>query len=88
MTDEPSTGSAVDLLADLPGLTVDTRSCDRGSFLVVECRDADAALLVYELVVMSDPDAELIHSATASVAEPVTPHEPTVQTRMKGQLNA
>lgn len=65
MSDVSTQESALNVLADMPGLTVDARSCERGDFLIVECADATQALAVYELVVMADPNAELTHSATA-----------------------
>jgi len=65
MADLAGQQSAETLLSSMPGLTVDARSCDRGSYLVVECADRAQAMAVYELVVMADPDAELIHSTTS-----------------------
>ena len=64
MSDLAAQESALSVLSDMPGLTVDARSCERGDFLIVECGDATQAMAVYELVVMADPHAELIHSAT------------------------
>jgi hypothetical protein len=64
MSDLAAQESALSVLSDMPGLTVDARSCERGDFLIVECADDTQAMAVYELVVMADPHAELIHSAT------------------------
>jgi hypothetical protein len=58
--------SAASLLTDIPGLTLDARSCNQGFFVIVECSDTTQALAVYELVMMADPHAELIHSATSA----------------------
>ena len=65
MSDLPAQKSALSVLSDMPGLTVDARTCDRGSYVVVECEDAAQAMAVYELVMMADHDAELIHSTTS-----------------------
>ena len=76
MSDVPAQESAVDLLSSISTLTVDVRTCEFGAFLAVECSEITDALHVYELVVMVDPDAELIHS-TAGSSE-----EQTVRARM------
>lgn len=62
MADLAAQQSTASLLASMPGLTVDARTCDRGSYVALECADAIHALAVYELVIMTDPHAELIHS--------------------------
>ena len=70
MTDATTLASAADLLNGIGGFVVDARVGDGGSFLAVECADPSAALKVYEIVVLMDPDAELIESTTG-------PHQPT-----------
>jgi hypothetical protein len=65
MADLAAQQSAVSLLSSVPVLTVDARTCDRGSYVAVECADAIHALAVYELVMMADPHAELVHSTTS-----------------------
>lgn len=65
MFDLPAQKSALSVLSDIPGLTVDARTCDRGSYVVVECADPTQAMAVYELVMMADPHAELIYSTTS-----------------------
>jgi hypothetical protein len=65
MADLAGQQSAASLLSSMPGLTIDARTCDRGSYLIVECPDPAQAMAVYELVMMSDPHAELIHSTTS-----------------------
>lgn len=67
MSDPASRASAVSLLASAPGVTVDARSCDRGDFLIAECPDTANAMAMYELVVLADPQAELIYSATSAI---------------------
>jgi len=62
MTDLDSQESAARLLSDARTFTVDARSCERGAFLIVECADARQGIVVYELVMMADAGAELIHS--------------------------
>ena len=62
MADLAAQQSTASLLAGMPGLTVDARTCDRGSYVALECADAIHALAVYEFVMMTDPQAELIHS--------------------------
>lgn len=69
MTDATTLASAADLLNDIGGFVVGTRAGDGDSFLAVECADPAAALKVYEIVVLMDPDAELIESTTG-------PHQP------------
>ena len=66
MSDVPAQTSAADLLSSIGALTVDVRTCERGAFLVVECSEITDALHVFELVMMVDSDAELIHSTTSS----------------------
>lgn len=66
MSDVPAQTSAVELLSSIGSLTVDARTCESGAFLAVECSAIADALHVYELVVMVDSDAELIHSTTSS----------------------
>lgn len=58
--------SAEALLSSVPALTLDSRTCERGSYLIVECADSTRAMTVYELVLIADPDAELIHSVTGA----------------------
>jgi hypothetical protein len=72
MADENAQASAAELLFGLAIHSVDARTCERGSFLIVES-DSAAALSVRELVMMADPGAELIHSTTgpASKTSPV-----------------
>ena len=72
MADDNAQASAAELLSGLAIRSVDVRTCEHGSFLIVEC-DSAAALSVYELVMMADQDAELIHSTTgpASQTSPV-----------------
>jgi hypothetical protein len=64
MTDATTLASAADLLNGIGGFVVDTRAGDSGSFLAVECADPAAALKLYEIVVLMDPDAELVESTT------------------------
>lgn len=65
MTDALAQAAVADTLSGTPAITaVDARTCERGAFLVVELNDPAQALLVYELVVMGDPHAELIHSTS------------------------
>jgi hypothetical protein len=65
MSDPAAQQSAASLLSSMPGLIIDARTCDRGSYVIVESADATQAMSVYELVVMADPHAELIHSTTS-----------------------
>jgi hypothetical protein len=65
MADLAAQQSAVNLLSGMPGLTIDARTCDLGSYVTVECADASQAMAIYEMVMMADSDAELVHS-TAS----------------------
>lgn len=70
MTDEAAQASAVNLLSNAPGLTVETRGCEPGCwFLVVECSDPSKALNVHEMVLMVDQRAELTHSTTGPARE-------------------
>jgi len=64
MSDLASQESAAEQLAGISSLIIDVRSCERGDFLIVECTDGSAALGVYELMMMTDSGAELIHSTT------------------------
>ena len=64
MADLDAQQSTVSLLSGMPGLTIDARTCERGSYVIVECADATQAISLYEMVLMADSDAELIHTAT------------------------
>ena len=64
MTDASALATVVEILSDVGRLKVDTRTSDRGAFLIVEGDDAADALNVYELVVVADQDTELIYSTT------------------------
>ena len=66
MGDVNAQQSAASLLSDVYNLTVDMRTCDRGSYVVVESSDVTQAMAVYELVMMVDANAELIHSSTCA----------------------
>lgn len=74
MADDRTQASAAGLLSSFTRSSVDTRTCERGSFLIVEC-DAEAALSVFQMVLMADRNAELIHSTTGPVTQtpPVRP---------------
>jgi len=72
MTDAATLASAADLLNGIGGFVVDARAGDNGSFLAVECAEPAAAVKVYEIVVLMDPDAELIESTTGA-HQPPTP---------------
>lgn len=65
MTDASRQATAAEALALRGGLNVDTRTCDRGSFLIVECPDPAETSAVHELVMMADAGAQLIHSTIA-----------------------
>jgi hypothetical protein len=72
--------SAGSLLASVPGITVEARSCERGDFIIVECADTAQAMAMYELVVLADPHAELIYSAASAseaqaIRERIRPEE-------------
>lgn len=66
MADANTLASAADLLNGIGGFVVDARTSDDGSFLAVECAEPAAAVRVYEIVVLMDPDAELIESTTGA----------------------
>ena len=67
MTDERTQSSAAQLLSGK--FSVDARSCERGSFLIVES-EAASALSVHDAVLRVDPDAELIHSTAGQPTQP------------------
>jgi hypothetical protein len=69
MTDGTTQSSAARLLSDFRKFSVDARTCERGSFLIVES-EAASALSVHETVMMVDPDADLIHSAAGHSTQP------------------
>jgi hypothetical protein len=71
MADENAQATAAGLLHGLASCSVDTRTCESGAFLVVGC-DSAAALAVYELVIMADQEAELIHSTTGPASRTST----------------
>ena len=66
MADLTAQQATVRLLSDMPGLTVDARTCDTGSYVIVECPDSAQAISLYEMVMMTDPNAELVHATTSS----------------------
>lgn len=63
MTDEDTQAEAVELLAiTTPQLTVEARTSEpRGWHIAVECPDSAMALTIYEMVMMVDSHAELVH---------------------------
>lgn len=67
MTDESTQSSAERLLRGR--FSVDARTCERGSFLIVES-EAASALSVHDTVLRVDPYAELIHSAAGQSIQP------------------
>jgi hypothetical protein len=64
MTDPTALVSAAEVLTATGRFKVDTRTSDRGSFLIVEGADPADGLNVYELVVVADHETELIYSTT------------------------
>ena len=68
MSDLTTQESATNLLAHFRALTIDARTCERGTFLVIECSEADDALKVYEMVMVTDSHAELVYS-TGNLSE-------------------
>ncbi len=73
MTDAVTLASAADLLNGIGGFGVDARTSDNGSFLAVECGEPAAAVRVYEIVVLMDPEAELIESTTGPHQQQIPP---------------
>lgn len=67
MTDESTQSSAASSLSRK--FSVDARTCERGSFLIVESQAA-SALSVHDMVMMFDPDAKLIHSTAGQSTQP------------------
>lgn len=67
--------AVAELLCGNGAVAVDMRTCERGAFLVLELADPADALSVYELVMMTDPNAELIHTTAGprGVAADSTP---------------
>ena len=70
MADANTLASAAALLNGIGGFVVDARTSDNGSFMAVECAEPAAAVKVYEIVVLMDPDAELIESTTGTHQPP------------------
>ena len=62
LADPAAQDTIAQTLSDTGQFTVDARSCERGHFLIVECPDPAQAIDVYEMVMMADSGAELIHS--------------------------
>lgn len=62
MTDVASQQAVAELLSGNGAVAADMRTCERGAFLVLELADRADALSVYEMVMMADPNAELIHT--------------------------
>ena len=62
MTDVAAQQAVAELLAGNGAVAVDVRTCERGAFLVLELADPADALSVYEMVMMADPNAELMHT--------------------------
>ena len=69
MTDPSALASAVEVLAGTGRFTVDTRTSDRGSFLIVEGADPADGLNLYEMVVVVDHETELIYSTTGRLEQ-------------------
>ena len=69
MTDSTALQSIVEVLAATGRFKVDTRTGDRGSFLIVEGEDSAEGLNVYELVVVVDHETELIYSTAGPLEQ-------------------
>jgi hypothetical protein len=69
MTDPSALASVVEVLSDTGRFKIDTRTSDRGSFLIVEGDDPTEALNVYELVVVADRETELIYSTAGRLEQ-------------------
>ncbi len=64
MTDKAAQDAVAELMSGRGTLVVDKRTCDRGTFLIVELADPTEALAIYEMVMMADPNAELVHTTS------------------------
>jgi hypothetical protein len=62
MADTAAQDEVASLMSGIGTLVVDKRTCERGSFLIVELTDPTEALALYEMVMMADPHAELIYT--------------------------
>jgi hypothetical protein len=62
MTNREAQAAAAELLAGAK-LIFDTRACESGAFLVVECAEHADALAVHHLLTLCDRNATLVHSA-------------------------
>jgi hypothetical protein len=69
MTDPSALASVVEVLSGTGKFKVDTRTSNRGSFLIVEGADPADALNVYELVVVADQETDLIYSTTGPLEQ-------------------
>ena len=69
MTDPTALASIVEVLSGTGRFKVDTRTSDRGSFLIVEGDDPADALNVYEVVVVADHETELIYSTAGRLEQ-------------------
>jgi hypothetical protein len=67
MTNLRVLASVVEVLSVTGRFNVDTRTSDRGAFLIVEGDDPAEALNVYEAVVVADHETELIYSTPGCV---------------------
>lgn len=63
MADLAAQESVARLLAHSGELAVEGRTCERGSYLIVESSDEEQARTVYEFVMTVDPFAVLTHTA-------------------------
>ena len=75
MTDVAGQQAVAELLSGNGAVAVDMRTCERGAFLVLELADPADALSVYEMVMMADPNAELIQT-TAGPSSVVADNTP------------
>ena len=69
MTDPTTLASVAHVLSGSGRFQVDTRTGDRGSFLIVEGDDPADSLNLYELVVGGDYGTELIYSTIGLPAQ-------------------
>ena len=69
MTDPSALASVVEVLSGTGKFKVDTRTSNRGSFLIVEGDDPADALNVYELVIVADQETELIYSTSGPLEQ-------------------
>lgn len=70
MSDASAQKAVASSLSGINGLNIDARTCERGSYLFIDGGHETQTWIIYALVIMGDPLAQLVHTASGLRARP------------------